>query len=199
MSPNHPIHEDPDEEKDDSSNHSEELFTDHQKQQERKESESIMLRADDTLNNLPISDLNITKEDQPEYKVTDAPWFKELFGEELIEYFETYFAPFTNGRSYSCTQDTCQLENLSNYHFDDSGLDISNIYSERLSSSFSFHLKNKGKDSKKGIEYLKVYDSFVTMKDLLDFNCIVYTEPDILNTYLRLLDVFNEYNTTKQR
>lgn len=164
----------------------------------RKRSGSLLLRMDDTINDIKKINLSHLDDDTAQPRESISKALQDLFGKKLIPYYETYFTPFIEGRKYCCNQNMWNLEFLSNYHFDDSQMEISNIYSERFSHSFNYSYHKK-ENTKKGLDYLKECDSQVPMKDLLNFFDGSYYGSGIINTYLRILEVFHEYEIARQR
>lgn len=117
----------------------------------------------------------------------------------MISYFEKYFTPFADGRTYICDREICNLEFLKNYHFDESELELSNVYEDEFNHSFSYSYHNIKDNFKKGREYIKdIFGKNINMKNLLDFHEGIYYDSGIINTYLRILEVYHEYDLAKQ-
>lgn len=74
------------------------------------EIKGIRLRADDTMHDMRKSNLSLENSFKSSGGIK-LPLVKEvineLFGEELVEYFQTYFDKFLSGVEYKCDQNMC--------------------------------------------------------------------------------------------
>jgi len=122
----------------------------------------------------------------------------KVFGEQMTPYFETYFEPFIDGRRYEWSGTMCKAYLLKDQTFEDVELDNSEPTSESFNQSFSLSC-SANNEVMRSYNYLKyIFESNkVTSKDIIDFAEGTYFKPGLINTYLRLLEVYHEYEQYK--
>jgi len=131
----------------------------------------------------------------------------ELFGFDLVNYYNTYFFPFLFGAKYTWNSNSCQLENLKVWINNNSGfqeeseeIELSNIFSENFAHSFTMSRGILKEDDleETGIEYIKkIFENSVKVNDLFRFYEGSYMGEGIINAYLKILEVFHEFLIAK--
>ena len=156
--------------------------------------EDLVFRADDTMNYQRNSNLSIEKPLLDQNDDEFRPSFSDLYNKDLITYFKTYFSPFVGGVKYNWNLKTCRIPYLANIWFDEKEQSTPELTSNNLNHSFRYSVNNTQKRAS-GLEYLmEIFNKNVSMKDLLNFKEGTYYDDGIINTYLRIIDVFIEYS-----
>ena len=170
-------------------------FTPRDKGQALDIEEDLIFRADDAMNYQRDSNLSIEKPVVISQRTSNyRPSFSELYNKDLINYFKTYFTPFSGGIKYTWNLKTCKipyLQNLAPVEEDQSNPEMTSNAPNR-----SFRNSINNIESKiNGLEYLKeIFSRNITVKNILDFKNGVYYDDGLINVYLRIIDVFVEYN-----
>ncbi|CAI2383191.1 unnamed protein product [Moneuplotes crassus] len=173
------------------------LFTDFER-------ERTGFRADDSLNfprktNLStdhnISSSYVAEEVDDKSEVDFNRMLEEKYGKELLYFFHLYFTECMNGKVYNCSEQDCKIPYVLSEMNDDDFLneDISEPdMVPRLSHSFRIS-HNSQKEISNAEEYLKnVIKKNLKMQDFSDFYNNDTNKEGILNSYLRLLDVYSQ-------
>lgn len=181
--------------------------------QSRNGPSNLLFRVDDTLNDIRQLNLSFIDTEEKDYQSSavqrlnsPSSTLNELFGINLVNYYTIYFSPFLSGSQYTWTPTFCQLENLKNLVENEPGdcvesgeLELSNIFSEDFSHSFNISRGILNDDwEEAGVEYVKkIFKKSVNVKDLSRFSEGSYMGEGIINAYLRILEVFHEYQIAK--
>lgn len=162
-------------------------------------SSNLNFRVDDTINKFNQLNLSSKEKGADFSNSSDNYWsLTELFGETLIKYYDDLFMPFLNGAKYKWTSQTCQLEYLEQADFESKDMEISNIYGGEMLLSFSYYFWEDDGELNKGIDYIKqIFIKDINNNDLFNFYSGNYVDDGILNGYIRILEVFHEYQIAK--
>ena len=159
-------------------------------------------RNEDTVTTIRKSNLPVDLNKSQEIRLPDVQFrndLEEKFGVKLLSLLETYFEENIINGEYICNPNNCKLPLLETYPSDDSSDLNDNDSYERLNFSHSFRYSSNASITDQKIQFKNAEDFLtnlmrtkVKMKDLVDYYQGNKSPKNVVNAYLRLLDVYNE-------